>query len=63
MECEVWEVCDGEEDAGEGGQKDCRTEWVVEMERDCEEGEEEGGALLLNVLSFPLTLALLLTSP
>lgn len=36
---------------------------MVEMERDCEEGEEEGGALLLTVLSFPLTLALLLTSP
>lgn len=33
------------------------------MERDCEEGEEEGRALLLTVLSFPLTLALLLPSP
>ncbi len=65
-ECEVWEVGDGEEDTGEGGQKDCRPGWVVELERDCEEGEEEGVMLLLTALSLPLmppALALLLASP
>lgn len=57
---------DGEEATGEGGQKDCRPGWVVEMERGCEEGEEEGVMLLLTALSLllmPLTLALLLASP
>lgn len=58
---------DGEEATGEGGQKDCRPGWVVEMERDCEEGEEEGVMMLLltalSLLLMPPTLALLLASP
>lgn len=57
---------DGEEATGDGGQKDCRPGWMVELERDCEEGEEEGVTLLLTavpLLLMPLTLALLLDSP
>lgn len=62
----MWEVGDGEEAAGEGGQKDCRPWWEVELERDCEEGEEEGVMLLftaLPLLLMPLDLALVLASP
>lgn len=58
---------DGEEETGEGGQKDCSPAWVVELERDCKEGEEEGVMLLLTALPLlllmPLALALLLASP
>lgn len=52
---------DGEEAAGEGGQKDCRTRWEVDL--DCD--EEEGGVMLL-LAALPLlltALALLLDSP
>lgn len=55
---------DGEEATGEGGQKDCR--WEVELDRDWEEGEEEGVMLLFTVLPLllvPLALALPLVSP
>lgn len=57
---------DGEEATGVGGQKDCRPGWIVELERDCEEGEEEGVTLLLTTLPLlllPPTLALFLVSP
>lgn len=56
---------DGEEATGEEGQKDCRPGWVVELERDSEEGEEQGVMLLLTLplLLMPLALALLLASP
>lgn len=63
---EVWEVGDGEEATGEGGQKDCRPGWEVELERDKEDGEEEGVMPLLTALPLllmPLALALLLASP
>lgn len=30
----VWEVGEGEEVAGDGGQKDCKPWWEVELERD-----------------------------
>lgn len=65
-EWEEWEVGDGEEATGEGGQKDCRAGWGVELERDCEEGDEEGVMLLLTTLTLllmPLVLALLFASP
>lgn len=54
---------DGEEAAGDGGQKDCRTWWEVELDLDCD--EEEGGVMLL-LAALPLlltALALLLDSP
>ena len=55
---------EGEDATGEGGQKDCRPGWEVELERDWEEGEEEGVMLLLTALPLmPLALALLLASP
>lgn len=56
---------DGEEATREGRQKDCRPGWVVELERDSEEGEEEGVMLLLTLplLLMLLALALLLASP
>lgn len=53
---------DGEEATGEGGQKDCRPGWEVELERDREDGEEEG-VMALPLLLVPLALALLLASP
>ena len=59
----MWE---GEDATGEGGQKDCRLGWAVELERDWGEGDEEGVMLLLTVLPLllmPPTLALLLVSP
>lgn len=63
----MWEVGDGEEATGEGGQKDCMPGWVLELERDSEEGEEEGAMmpllLTLPLLLMPLVLALLLASP
>lgn len=49
---------EGEDDTGEGGQKDCRL--LVELERDTEEGEEEGVRLLLVMLP---ALAALFKSP
>lgn len=57
----MWEVGDGEEATGEGGQKDCKLWWEVELERGCEEGEEEGVRLLFTAM--PLDLALPLASP
>lgn len=50
------EVGDGEDATGEGGQKDCRPGWGVELERDSEDGEEEEGVMML--LTLPLLLAL-----
>lgn len=47
-------------------QKDCRLGWAVELERDWEEGDEEGVMLLLTALPLLLMLpplALLLVSP
>lgn len=53
---------DGEEAvAGEGGQKDCKPWWEVELGRDCEEGEEEG--VMLPLLLMQPDLALLLDNP
>lgn len=57
---------DGEEATEDGGQKDCLPGWMVVLERDCEEGDEEGVTLLLTALPLllmPLTLELLLGSP
>lgn len=51
---------DGEEATGEGGQKDCRLGWVLELERDSEEGEEEGVMLLLTLPLLLMLLALVL---
>lgn len=53
---EAWEVGDGEEAAGDGGQKGCRPWWEVELTRDC--AAEEGGVEMLPLLlGFPLLLA------
>lgn len=60
-ECEVWDEGDGEEATGEGGQNDCRPGWELEVERDWEDGEEEG--VMLPLLLMPLALAPLLASP
>lgn len=57
---------DGEEATGEGGQKDCRPGWEVELRWDKEEGEEEGVMPLLTALPLlliMLALALVLASP
>lgn len=56
----MWGVGDGEEAAGEGGQKDCMPWWGVELERGCDEGEEEGGRGPLRALPLLLDLTPLL---
>lgn len=55
---------DGEEATEDGGQKDCLPGWMVVLERDCEEGDEEGVMLLLTALPLllmPLTFEVLLS--
>lgn len=61
-ECAVWEVGEDEEVAGDGGQKDCKPWWEVELERDWGEGEEEAVTLLLTALPLLLDLVLLFPS-
>lgn len=57
------EVVEAEEDTGEGGQKDCRLGWEVELDLDWDEGEHKCVVLLLTALPLLLALTVVLLSP
>lgn len=54
---------EAEEDTGEGGQKDCRLGWEVELDLDWDEGEHKCVVLLLTALPLLLALTVVLLSP